>query len=226
MRELMGLLTLKKPTFSKKGQELINLYEKMAKEGYFRSNQERVEVAFSDFELRAYRNELRVLFEEQSIRSVLDYGCGGSDWLAKGFDEATGQSALAFFNLHHAYRYEPARNLDERQAVDCVISFDVLEHIFIADVPKVLRDMFTHATKLLVLNIACYPAVAQLPNGENAHITVREPAWWKGMVDSISVEYPDISVYLVCSTAWRESKAFALWNAGGWQEGNTFVIDA
>ena len=26
--------------------------------------------------------------------------------------------------------------------------------------------------------MACYPAVATLPNGENAHITVQTPEWW------------------------------------------------
>jgi hypothetical protein len=37
---------------SKKGQELISLYENMAVEGYQRVSGEKVEVAFSDFELR------------------------------------------------------------------------------------------------------------------------------------------------------------------------------
>jgi hypothetical protein len=126
--------------------------------------------------------------------------------------------------LRNAYRYEPGRGLDQRQAVDCVISFDVLEHIFISDVPAVLRDMFSYGTRLLVLNVACYPAAAKLPNGENAHITVRHPLWWKGMVDSISIEYPDTSVCLICSTEWRKSNAFPVWSAGMWQQSSTFVV--
>ncbi len=211
-------------TFSPKGQELINMYTKMAQEGYERINQARVEVAFSDFELRAYREQLRAVFQRYAIKTVLDYGCGGSDWQASDFDDVTGQSAQDYFTLQGAYRYEPARKLDERRRVDCVIAFDVLEHIFIADVPRVVRDMFAYADKLLVINVACYPAVAQLPNGENAHITVREPAWWKGMIDGISVDYPAIAVCLICSTEWRNSYTFPEWSAASWQASETFVV--
>lgn len=211
--------------FSKKGQELIKLYENMANEGYERTDKTRIENAFSDFELRAYREQLAPIFKNHLIESVLDYGCGGSDWTTEGFDDTTDQSAKDYFNMQETYRYEPARDIDERQNVDCVISFDVLEHIFVADIPAVIRDMFSYATKLLVLNVACYPAAAKLPNGENAHITVRHPVWWKGMLDCISVEYPSVSVYLIYSTGWRQSGIFNIWNADKWQESDTFVID-
>lgn len=212
------------PEFSKKGQELIKLYEKMAREGYDTVDQQRIDNAFSDFEIRPYRAQILSFFKEHSVSTTLDYGCGGSDWRAKGFDDASGQSAIEYFELKNAYRYEPARDLDERQNVDCVISFDVLEHIFISDVPAVLRDMFSYATKMIVLNAACYPAAATLPNGENAHITVRNLWWWKGMVDSISIEYPAINVYLMCSTEWKKSSIFTAWNADMWQEGSSFVV--
>jgi len=212
-------------TFSKRGQDLIKMYETMATKGYERNDQQHVAIAFSDFELRAYREQLITTFINHSISTILDYGCGGSDWEASGFDEASNQSAVCYFKLQNAYRYEPARSLDERQAVDCVVSFDVLEHIFISDIPAVLRDMFSYASKLIILNIACYPAAAKLPNGENAHITVRPPAWWKGMIDNISAEFPTITVCLICSTGWRKSSAFPEWSGNEWQKSNTFVVD-
>ena len=212
-------------TFSQKGQDLIALYAQMATHGYDRQDQSYVDVAFSDFELRAYRNQLQSVLADFKIASVLDYGCGGSDWSTANFDPESGQSAIEYFGLQQAWRYEPARNLDERQRADCVVSFDVLEHIFISDVPTVLRDMFSYTNRLLVLNIACYPAAAKLPNGENAHITVRDPLWWKGMLDCISTEYPDVSVWLICSTGWRKSSDFQVWHAGQWQQSSTFVIE-
>ena len=211
--------------FSKKGQDLIKLYETMVIEGYDRTDNTRVEVSFSDFELRSYKEHIRPTLNKHQISTVLDYGCGGSNWTQQGFDEKTNQSAIEYFNLSNAYRYEPARDIDERQIVDCVISFDVLEHIFISDVPAVLRDMFSHTSKLLILNIACYKAAALLPNGENAHITVRPPHWWKGMLDSISVEYPDITIFLICSPGFRNSTAFPEWSANDWENSNTFVIN-
>jgi hypothetical protein len=213
------------PMFSKKGQELIQLYEKMAREGYERTDRTKVDNAFSDFELRAYRPNIRSIFNEYAISTVLDYGCGGSDWRYKGFDDETGQSAMEYFKLRNVYRYEPARSVDERQTADCVISFDVLEHIFISDMPSVLRDMFSYAAKLLVLNVACYAAAATLPNGENAHITVRHPFWWKGMIDGIAVEYPNVVIYLICSTGWRKSNLFSPWSGKRWSESCTFVVN-
>jgi len=209
---------------SKKGQMLIEMYEQMAKSGYDRIDETRVEDAFSDFELRFYAPQLQPILKEYSVKTVLDYGCGGSDWSTAGFHEENNKSAIEYFKLDKAYRYEPARNIDERNQVDCVVSFDVLEHIFISDVPTILRDIFSYASKLVVLNIACYPARAMLPNGENAHITVRHPLWWKGLIDNISLEFPDISVCLICSTAWRQSTAFPIWNANMWQESDAFEI--
>ena len=210
---------------SDKGKELIELYEKMAEQGYERTDHSRVEVAFSDFELRPYRESLRACFREYSISSVLDYGCGGSDWKMKGFDDGSQLSAVEYFELDHAYRYEPARKIDERQPVDCVVSFDVLEHVFVADIPNVIRDMFSYSKKLLILNVACYPAAAKLPNGENAHVTVRPPLWWKGMLDCIAPEYPEVSVLLICSTAWRQSSAFPVWSGAMWQLSDAFAVE-
>lgn len=209
---------------SSKGKQLVKLYEEMAEDGYERTDSSYVKEAFSDFELRAYRKSVQDVFEKYSVSTVLDYGCGGSDWKAPNFDDS-GESAIEYFQLEKLYRYEPARDIDERQVAQCVISFDVLEHIFVSDIPNVLRDMFSYAKDLLVLNVACYPAAAKLPNGENAHITVRDPMWWKGMVDGIAVEYPAVSIWLICSMGWQKSDSFDVWSAEMWQQDEKFVID-
>lgn len=70
-------------------------------------------------------------------------------------------------------RYEPSLGIDQRERSDAVFCFDVLEHLFIADVPTMVDELFTLADKLLVVNVACYDASALLPCGENAHTTVR-----------------------------------------------------
>ena len=40
------------------------------------------------------------------------------------------------------YKFEPGANIDQRKKADCVIVFDVLEHIYINDIKKVLFDIF------------------------------------------------------------------------------------
>jgi hypothetical protein len=103
-------------------------------------------------------------------RSILDYGCGQArtvDWLAKIHDAT-------------AYRYDPAipdiATLPDVKA-DLVICTDVMEHIPLEDVDRVLaeiRGVSGHA----FLNISCVRAAEVLPNGENAHCTVRPARWW------------------------------------------------
>jgi hypothetical protein len=217
--------TMKNLKLSANGEKLIDLYDSMAAEGYHRTDGKRVNDAYNDFELKRFRDLVLPYFKEHEIKSVLDYGCGGSDWERLSFDEGTAKSAKDFFNLDAVSYYEPARGIDQRQKVDCVSCFDVLEHVFISDVATVLRDILSYAQKLVVINIACYDAKAMLPNGENAHITVRDPMWWKGMLDSISIDFPAVNILLLASPGYQSAQVFELWNATNWNESQNFKID-
>ena len=194
------------PEFSPKGQQLLDLYNQMANSGLTTRSGQKVESAYNDFELVKFKNAVLEQFANYGVKSVLDYGCGGSDW--ENHNIFNGQSAKEYFNLDRIHRYEPARDIDERTIADAVVCFDVMEHIFISDVPNVLRDILSYSSTLAVINVACYGAEALLPNGENAHITLRPPHWWKGMVDAVSIEFPHVSVFLLCSTAFSEVDAF------------------
>ncbi len=216
---------MKKNNLSKKGNELLKIYSEFVKSGYKTVDNKKVTSTYNDFELVAYKDILKENFKRYKIKSILDYGSGGSDWNRKNFDESTNQSAMEYFNLENVKKYEPARFLDERSKNDCVICFDVLEHIFLGDLKKVLIDIFKCSTKLVILQIACYNAKALLPNGENAHITIRHPQWWKGYVDSISSDFPDISILLMCSESYRKTKVFSNWNAKMWHEDKNYKID-
>jgi hypothetical protein len=211
------------PEFSPKGLKLIELYEQMADQGYERGDGKKVESAYNDFELRKFRDHVATYIKTPYIKSVLDYGCGGSNWEAPDFDPKTGRSAKEYFDLENVYYYEPARDMDERQKVDCVTNFDVMEHIFVSDVPAVLRDICSYAKQMVIINVACYDAAARLPNGENAHITVRKPQWWKGVLDMISIEYPHLNMVLFCSTGYNKVVSFNVWRAQNWQDSEKFV---
>ena len=207
---------------SPKGQKLVALYETMAIDGYDRTDGTRVVDAFKDFESRRLRNHLKIGITEYQVKSVLDYGSGGSDWHAIGFDEI-GQSAKDFYGLDVCLRYEPARGIDERKKVDCVLCFDVLEHIFIADLEAIVVDIFSHATKLVIINVACYPAAAVLPNGENAHVTVRPPHYWKALIDQIALRFPNVSVWLFTAESYNQPAEFPIYKANDWINSESFV---
>lgn len=210
---------------SPKGESLVEMYTQMANEGYETVDENRIDRVFSDFELRPFRKEVKRIFDRNHVRDVLDYGAGGSNWFAASFDDESGMSAKNYFNLESVKIYEPSLRRDERSKADAVVCFDVLEHIFIFDMPTVVRDLFFHAKKILLVNVACYPARALLPNGENAHVTVRHPLWWKGIFDGIAPEYPHVRVHLLASTAHGEVKPFRDWSADDWTTAPTYVQD-
>ncbi len=216
---------MESPIKSQKGQELLEHYKNMAQEGYQRgANLKGIEgeKAFNKFGIRKFKKDFKEIFNNYSIKSLLDYGAGRSNWNASGFDEASNKSASQYFDIPNVYHYEPARGIDQRRKVDCVICFDVLEHIFISDVPNTLRDIISLGSKLIILNIAYYKSDAKLPNGENAHITIRPPLWWKGVLDTISIEYPSTTICLACSKDIFNCEAFRLWNANEWLETKTY----
>lgn len=104
-------------------------------------------------------------------RTILDYGCG--------------QSSLADMLRYDAgvaiYRYDPAIPEHSRLPVtsaDLVINTDVMEHIPTEDVDDVLAHI-SSISQNAIFNIATVLAVCVLPNGQNAHCTVRPADWWR-----------------------------------------------
>ena len=201
---------------SKKGNDLIKLYEEMAVKGVDRVDGTRNENAYNDFQLRKFRHICKGQISNEKIKTVLDYGGGGSDWDAPDFEPKTNQSAKQFFKIERVHSFEPARGLMEKKKSDCVVCVDVLEHIYIEDIPKVIKELFSLSKKLLIVNVACYKAAALLPNGENAHITVRSPDWWKGVFDAISSNYKDVEVVLICSTTFSSGVIFESFKFSDW----------
>ena len=208
---------------SKKGESLIKLYEEMATKGADRTDGTRRENVYNDFQLRKFRSLCKNQISSENIKTVLDYGGGGSDWDAPSFDPETKQSAKEFFQVQQVDKFEPARGLFEKKRADCVVCMDVLEHIFIQDIPKVVSELFALSKNLLIVNVACYKAAALLPNGENAHITVRSPDWWKGVFDAISSNYKNIEVMLICSNTFTSGVIFESFKFTDWESYEHFT---
>ena len=100
------------PSLSAKGQRLLKMYSHMAEHGYASDIGKDIKDAYNSFELRKIREVVKNKFSQYDIGTVLDYGCGGSDWNTPGFENKS--SAVEFFNLCRVHRYEPAREIDER----------------------------------------------------------------------------------------------------------------
>ena len=114
---------------------------------------------------------------ETNSHTVLDYGCGkGNQYIESHLN------ILFHIPDDNIFMYDPGfdehKKLPDRK-FDGVISTDVMEHIPEEIIPKTLNQIFERAEKFVYLAICTRPAIAILPNGENAHCTVEKPDWWE-----------------------------------------------
>ena len=63
--------------------------------GLFNNGWQKIENAYNDFELCRFRHAIKPIFAKHQVTSVLDYGCGGSDWFNQKFFD--GKCATDFF---------------------------------------------------------------------------------------------------------------------------------
>lgn len=125
------------------------------------------------------------LLEKFECKSVLDYGCGKGTLGAKFREEQKpseidGQMVESGLAAIEFYEFDPGiegKDKSLRQA-DLVVCTDVLEHIEPACLQDVLADLRRVTLKSAFLVISTREAFHKLPDGRNAHLLVKEPAWW------------------------------------------------
>lgn len=111
---------------------------------------------------------VRNLVSKKNPQSVLDYGCGQS----RLYTQITGPDIID--------RYDPAiPGIDHipRDHYDLVLCTDVLEHVPEEEVDNVLRELKSLGDTVYLV-ISCDLAAEILPNGQNAHCTVKSQTWW------------------------------------------------
>ena len=103
----------------------------------------------------------------QKAYRVLDYGCGQGDLLGK-------------LEVAHPVYYDPnveGRDTKPEGLMDWIICTDVMEHIPEEELDEVLTDIFSYGNNVFMM-ISLALAHEILPNGDNAHCTVKPAEWW------------------------------------------------
>ena len=191
---------------SNKYIENINFYKKMHLEGYDLIDGRRREAinAYDGKSTLVYAKLIKQIIKKNNIKDMLDYGCG------KGFyyDNPVNSHELKIKSLRDYWNiginlYDPCfkKNsvLDNNRRFDLVICIDVLEHIPSEDIDWVLEKIISKVKKFAFINIACHPAIALLPNKENAHININPPEWWHKKILKIKKKRDDIKIICICS---------------------------
>ena len=186
--------------------ENLEYYKKMHVEGYKLSNGKTrtSEKAYNGKSTLIFAKLIKDIILKNKIITMLDYGCG------KGFfyKNPSNQNGLKIKSLKNYWNididlYDPCfeenANLDENKYYDLVICIDVLEHIPTNDIDWILEKLLNKAKKYLFINVACHPAIALLPNGENAHVNIQEPKWWHEKFLNFQDKLKNIKVICMCT---------------------------
>jgi len=182
-------------------REMLALYQRMHVEGEPALSLP-PEQTFAGGSLGHHAQLIGMLVQRFKASDLLDYGCGKAslhrDAVFKTQDGRTLRGLQTIWGLNAVRLYDPGYqpySAYPEGRWDGVISTDVLEHIPEEDVPWLLGEIFRLAGKFIFVSIACYAAKKTLPNGENAHITQRSPAWWTERLEEVRAAYPAIRYF-------------------------------
>lgn len=179
-------------------RELLELYRQMHVEGE-RTAGLPPEQTFSGVSLGPQVSRIKRLANKTGATSILDYGSGKGQLYdlrdIKLPDGTVVPNISDFWDVDYVLCYDPAYapfSDRPKQKFDGVVCTDVLEHCPEQDIGWIIDELFGYATRFVFATVACYPAKKHLPNGENAHITIRSPEWWKDPFEAVAARYQGI----------------------------------
>ena len=111
--------------------------------------------------------------------TILDFGCGKGVLVKK---------LQALYPNIQVIGWDPHMDSELPPAVDMITSTDVLEHVEPTHITDTLKDLGQRSNICQYHLVACFKAVAILPDGRNAHLTVRTPDWWQEQFDATGME--------------------------------------
>jgi hypothetical protein len=144
--------------------------------------------------------------------SIIDYGCGQSRFL----DE------LKLGYEVRLVRYDPAIpafSQKPRMRADLLVNIDVLEHIEETDIDDLIAELSSLCKNAIII-VDTKLATTFLPDGRNAHITIRPHAWWRErLLKHFPVLYP-------VATVRRSRAGFKTWSRTAVDSLNYFRLRA
>lgn len=130
---------------------------------------------FKGYSLKRWIPELANIISNSNIKSVLDYGCGKAEcWYTFNLKK--------LWNIEKVGLYDPGVEMYSQipsKSYDMTLCIDVLEHIPEHLLDDVLDQIMSLTNKIFFCTISTRLSNKILPNGQNAHVTVKPKEWWK-----------------------------------------------
>jgi hypothetical protein len=195
--------------------ELLGMYQDLHAHGQ-KDKGVAAEETFHGGSMVEHAGRIRELLQLTGSKTMLDYGCGkGAQYEIKDVaiqgEGKTYPTMQAFLGLDDVYRYDPAykpfSTLPDKK-FDAVICTDVLEHCSEDDMEWILDEIFSYSQKLVFANIASYPARKTLPNGENAHCTIKPLEWWQDLIGRVNSRHPGVAFVILYKTSIPDGDGF------------------
>lgn len=178
--------------------ELAELYRQMHA-GYDDGQNGAPVQIFNGFSLIPHVETIKALIDRSGARTVLDYGSGkGLQYKNVDIEMPDGRkfaNVVDYWGVDTVMCFDPGVpdfSTMPPARFDLVVSTDVLEHCPEDDLPWILAEMVDKADRFLFATVALYPAQKILPNGENAHCTLKAPDWWNALIEAVTAPRPDL----------------------------------
>jgi len=180
-------------------RELVTLYQQVHREGIPEQNLPGEDV-YVGKSLIEHLPAIQALVQATGAKSLLDYGAGkGRVYAQRNIALSDGRiipSVQDYLGVDRIACYDPAvpaHSTFPSERFDGVISTDALEHCPQEDMAWIVEEMFSTARKFVYANVASYPALKRLPNGENAHATQQPAQWWDSLLRSCAARHPSVT---------------------------------
>jgi hypothetical protein len=180
-------------------QSLLRMYAEMHVHGEAGAGTSAAET-FEGISLIPHVHTVRRLIASTGAQNVLDYGAGKAslyglrNFLLPGETQPI-ESVQDYWDVDYVEFYDPGYAPYSRLPAGTyhgVICTDVMEHCPEEDLPWILGEIFAYAERFVFLTIARYPALKRLPNGENAHITIKPVEWWSDLIGQVARPQPEL----------------------------------
>ena len=133
---------------------------------------------FKGYSLKPNIDCLNKIIEQDNIETLLDYGCG----------KALEYQPNPFKNKHlEIYLFDPYYLKYKKRPTkkyDLTICTDVMEHVENKNLVNVIKNISNFTSKSVFFSISTIPAKKILPDGSNAHVTLKKPDQWKEIIKS------------------------------------------